>query len=83
MASSPLAESTAIRAGEWVFLGGQMATDCLTGVEPSVRIDPNFPRYDTAVRKQGHDIIDALAALLEEGGTSLDRLVSLWAYVDG
>ena len=83
VASSPLAESAAIRAGEWVFLGGQMATDYLTGVEPSVRIDPNFPRYDTAARKQGHYVIDALAALLEEGGSSLDRLVSLWAYVDG
>lgn len=83
VASSPLAESTAIRAGEWLFLGGQMATDYRTGVEASARIDPNFPRYNTAVRKQGHHVIDALAALLEEGGSSLERLVNLWAFVDG
>ncbi|HEX2152932.1 MAG TPA: RidA family protein [Acidimicrobiia bacterium] len=82
-ADSPLAESPAIRAGDWLFFGARMATDYKTGVAPEARIDPNFPRYETAVRRQGRYLLDDLAGLLEAGGSSLDRLVKLWTFVDG
>lgn len=80
---SPLAESQAVRAGEWLFFGGQLATDYTTGVAPAARIDPNFPRYQTAVSRQGNHIFDMLSTLLEAGGASLESLVKLWAFVDG
>jgi enamine deaminase RidA (YjgF/YER057c/UK114 family) len=81
--ASPLAESPAVRAGEWLFLGGQLATDYATGVTPEARIDPNFPRYDTATRRQYGHVLDRVAALLEAGGSSPERLVHLWTFVDG
>lgn len=81
--SSPLAESPAVVAGDWLFFGGQLATDYDTGVTPSARIDPNFPRYDTPARRQGRHVIDRVERLLSAGGSSLDRLVSLWAFVEG
>lgn len=83
VAGAPLAESPAVRAGEWVFLGGQLATDYATGVAPAARIDPNFPRYETPVRRQGNHVLDNLASLLEAAGSSLDRLVKLWTFVPG
>ena len=81
--ASPLAESPAVRAGEWLFLGGQLATDYATGVTREARIDPNFPRYDTATRRQYGHVLDRVAALLEAGGSSPERLVHLWTFVDG
>jgi enamine deaminase RidA (YjgF/YER057c/UK114 family) len=83
VAGSPLAESAAIRAGDWAFFGGRMATDYVTGLASAARIDPNFPRYETPVRRQGHHALDEVAALLEAAGSSLDRLVNLWVFVDG
>jgi enamine deaminase RidA (YjgF/YER057c/UK114 family) len=81
--ASPLAESAAVRAGEWLFLGGQMATDYVTGVTPEARIDPNFPRYETATRRQAGHVLDRVEALLEAGGSSPERLIHLWTFADG
>lgn len=81
--ASPLAESPAVRAGDWVFLGGLLATDYASGLAPAARIDPNFPRYETPARRQGNYLLDNLAAVLESAGSSIDRLVKLWSFVDG
>ena len=78
---SPLAESVAVRAGNWLFFGGQLATDYKTGVAPAARIDPNFPRYETAIKRQGNYILDNVATLLEELGSSVPDVVHLWGFV--
>ena len=83
VSASPLAESPAVKAGEWLFLGGQLATDYVTGVAPEARIDPNFPRYESPTRRQAGHVLDRVAALLEAGGSSPESLVHLWAFVDG
>lgn len=81
--ASPLAESPAIRAGEWIFVGGQLATDYTSGLMAEARIDPSFPRYDLAAHRQGNAVVGRLASLLEAGGSSLDRLAHVWAFVGG
>lgn len=81
--SSPLAESHVVVAGDWLFFGSQLATDYDTGVTPAARIDPNFPRYDTPARRQGSHVIERVEMLLSAGGSSFDRLVNLWAFVEG
>ncbi len=83
VARSPLAESPAVRAGDWLFLGGCLPTDYATGVDPAARIDPNFPRYQTAVNRQSHHVLDSVEALLDAGGASPGNLVSLWGFVAG
>lgn len=75
-----LCESQAVKAGPWVFVGGQMATDFTTGVAPPARIDPNFPNYRSRGAAQTEFVLQSLAAILDAAGTSMEQVVKLWAF---
>lgn len=75
-----LAESQAVKAGPWVFTGGQMATDWKSAIVPAARIDPNFPRYRSRGTAQTEYVLKCLQAILEAAGSSLDHVVKLWAF---
>ena len=75
-----LCESQAVKAGPWVFTGGQMATDWKNAIAPAARIDPNFPRYRSRGTAQTEYVVQNLQAVLEAAGTSLDHVVKLWAF---
>lgn len=72
--------SQAVRAGHLLFLSGQFASD-LNGVPSSVRINPEFPNFGSAVRRQTRYVMDTLRVLLEAGGSSFDRVVKTWAFL--
>jgi reactive intermediate/imine deaminase len=74
-------ESPAIRAADLVFVGGQLATDYVTGLAPEVRVDPHFPRYASPIRKQGEFVFQNLSSILEAAGTSLEHVVKLWTFL--
>jgi enamine deaminase RidA (YjgF/YER057c/UK114 family) len=74
------AEPQAVRAGEWVFVSGQLPTDYATGLAPEAQIDPAFPRYASVIEKQAQFVFSNLAAILEASGTDLEHVVRLGAY---
>src|SRR2546426_12603010 len=70
----PLASYTpAARAGDLVFAAGHLASDFKQGVAPEARVDPAFPFYGSAIKKQTRYVLENLARTFEAAGTSLDR----------
>jgi enamine deaminase RidA (YjgF/YER057c/UK114 family) len=76
-----IAQSLACKLDDMVFVGGQMATDFVTGVAPEARIDPNFPRYATHLEKQGRLVLENLTRILEAAGSSRGDVAKLTAYL--
>src|SRR5262245_48796154 len=77
----PLAHYTpAVRAGHLVFAAGQLASDFVSGVAPEARIDPAFPFYGSAIKKQARYVLDNLARTFEAAGTSLDQVVKAQVF---
>ncbi|MEE8110452.1 MAG: RidA family protein [bacterium] len=75
-APRPLAPySQAVRAGDFWFLAGVLASDFRTGVAPEARTDPAFPLFESPVKKQTEFVLDTIAAILEDAGSGLDRIV--------
>lgn len=87
---TPLANYTqAARAGQFLFLAGQIASDYKTGVPPEARRDPDFPAYGSDIERQTRYILNNIQAVLEAGGTSFDNVVKAqvfmqdWRHFDG
>jgi enamine deaminase RidA (YjgF/YER057c/UK114 family) len=77
----PLASYTpAARAGHLVFAAGQLASDFKTGVAPEARLDPAFPFYGSAIKKQTRYILENLAKTFEAAGTSLRHVVKAQVF---
>ena len=74
---APFPAAPAVLAGEWLFLGGTMATDWESGIERDSEAPPDFPydRYD--MDRQTHGICRRVKALFEAGGTTLDNMVRI------
>jgi enamine deaminase RidA (YjgF/YER057c/UK114 family) len=77
VAPAPFPAAPAIVAGEWLFLGGTMATDWESGVEAasSGPADFAYDRHD--MDRQTHGIYRQVQALFEAGGTTLDNMVRI------
>ena len=63
-------ESQAVRAGPYLFISGQMATDYRQGVPPEARPDPNFPAYSSSIKRQVEYIYKNVEAVCRAAGTS-------------
>jgi enamine deaminase RidA (YjgF/YER057c/UK114 family) len=75
----------AVLAGDFLLLSGHMAPD--VGDHPmrdrsEAQTAATFESMTATLDEAGSSPA-SLASLLERGGSSLDRLVSLWAVVDG
>jgi enamine deaminase RidA (YjgF/YER057c/UK114 family) len=78
----PLANySPAIRVGKLVFAAGALATDFKTGVAPEARIDPAFPYYGSAIKRETRYILDNLVKTFRAAGTSLERTVKAQVFL--
>lgn len=75
-----IAESQAVRAGDFVFTSGILPTDFETGLAPEVRLDPSFPRYGNAIKQQTGFVLRSLQAILEAAGSNLESVVRVGAY---
>src|SRR5262249_2462856 len=72
----PLASYTpATRAGDLVFAAGHLASDFRQGVAPEARVDPAFPYYGSAIKKQTRYVLENLKKTFEAAGTSLSYVV--------
>src|SRR5438128_436871 len=78
----PLASYTpAARAGDLVFAAGHLASDFKQGVAPEARVDPAFPFYGSAIKKQTRYVLENLARTFEAAGTSLSRVVKAQVFL--
>ncbi len=77
----PLAFYTpAARTDHLVFAAGQLASDFKQGVAPEARVDPAFPYYGSAIKKQTRYILENLAKTFKAAGTSLDHVVKAQVF---
>ncbi len=75
-APTPLGpEPQAVRAGPYLFLSTQLATDYEQGVPAEARPDPNFPFHSTSVKRQAEYIYRNVEAICAAAGTSARNLV--------
>ncbi|MCC7107130.1 MAG: hypothetical protein IT307_18515 [Chloroflexi bacterium] len=73
--------SQGVRAGHLLFLSGQIASG-LDGIPAEARINPEFPNFGSAIRRQTRVVMENLGALLEAGGSSFDQVVKTWAFLE-
>ncbi|HYS16718.1 MAG TPA: RidA family protein [Candidatus Binatia bacterium] len=77
----PLASYTpAARAGNLVFAAGQLASDFKQGVAAAARVDPAFPYYGSAIKKQTRYVLENLAQTFKAAGTSLNHVVKAQVF---
>ncbi len=75
-APRPLAPyAQAVQAGPFLFLAGVLASDFRTGVAPAARTDPEFPWFDSPIRRQTEFVLTTIGTILEACGSSLDRVL--------
>ena len=84
--------SPALRAGDWVFLAGDLATDFQgdfmsskhmgtpSGLAPEARVNPYF-WYGSSIETQTDYTLEKLEKLAESAGTSLARCVKADVYI--
>jgi len=78
----PLASYTpATRAGDLVFAAGHLASDFRQGVAPEARVDPAFPYYGSAIKKQTRHVLENLKKTFEAAGTSLSYVVKAQVFL--
>src|SRR2546425_7511655 len=78
----PLASYTpATRAGDLVFAAGHLASDFKHGVAPEARLDPAFPFYGSAIKKQTRYVLANLARAFEAARTPLDHFVKAQGFL--
>jgi enamine deaminase RidA (YjgF/YER057c/UK114 family) len=77
---APTAESQAVRAGDFVFVGGLLPTDYDTGLAPQVRIDRRRPHEESAIKKQVSYVLSNLDEILKASGSSRRSVVKVGAY---
>lgn len=75
-----VAYSPAVKAGPFVFISGQVASDFQTGIPPAATINPNFPHHGSNIERQTRYIANNLRATLEAAGSSLEQCVSFTLY---
>jgi enamine deaminase RidA (YjgF/YER057c/UK114 family) len=74
-APRPLGHSPqAIRAGDYLFLAGQLATDA-EGKDPRATPDPRFPYYRSGAKAQMEVMLEHVEAICRAAGGSLANVV--------
>ncbi|CAI6025379.1 RidA family protein [Cohnella sp. JJ-181] len=76
--------SPAIRAGDWLFVSGQSASDLVTGLAAEAVVPAAFPYYQDAVAKQAAVLYGRVGAIVEAAGAKPEQVVRVnqW-YVAG
>lgn len=69
-----------MRAGQFVFLSGQVATDYVNGVPSHLKKDPNFPNYLDEMEKQAEFIYENISTILKAANSSISDIVKVIAW---
>jgi enamine deaminase RidA (YjgF/YER057c/UK114 family) len=76
-----VAYSPAVKAGPFVFVSGQLASDLNTGTPQRATINPNFPWHGSEIARQTRYIGENIEACLRAGGARLEHVVHLTNYL--
>lgn len=71
----------AVKAGDFVFLSGLLATDFVAPLAPGASINPAFPHHGVAARREAEYLLQVADTILRAGGSSLHRLARWQAYL--
>ena len=78
----PIANYTeAFRAGDLIFVAGQLATDFKTGVPPEAKTNPAFPYYGSDIKLQTNYILKNLQRTFAAAGSSLDHVIKAQVFL--
>lgn len=77
IAVPPFNAAAGVVAGDWVFVGGTMATDWSSGLEESSRLAPDFPYNSYGMQLQTHAVFGQINDLLDVAGTGLENMVRI------
>ncbi|MPZ22246.1 MAG: RidA family protein [Dehalococcoidia bacterium] len=73
--------SPIVKAGGWVFLAGQLATDFATGIAPEARVNPESPYQGDALERQSRLVLGNLDTTLKAAGCDLSTdVVQAWQW---
>ena len=68
-------ESQAVKAGPYLFISGQMATDYKNGLAPEASVDKNFPYHKNQANLESRYILENIKEICKASGTSIKNLV--------
>jgi enamine deaminase RidA (YjgF/YER057c/UK114 family) len=73
--------SPAIKAGNWVFVSGHLASDYIDDVAPEAVVNPMLPFHSDALELQSRYIMKNLKKTLEAAGSSMDQVVRIYQWL--
>lgn len=73
----PLHYSTAIKADDWIFVSGQLASDFNSPIAPAAQTNSNLPFHDSPIKRQTRYLFGNLKQILESAGSSVDQIVRI------
>lgn len=76
-----VAYSPMVKAGPFLFIAGQLASDLTTGTPANATINANFPHHGSDIERQTSFVCDTVDALLEAGGATRDDVLSFTNYL--
>jgi enamine deaminase RidA (YjgF/YER057c/UK114 family) len=71
----------AVKTGPYIFTAGQIPTDFTHSVAKVAQIDPAFPLFGRAIKRQAAYILDNIGAVLEAAGSSLAHIVKATVFM--
>jgi enamine deaminase RidA (YjgF/YER057c/UK114 family) len=75
-----VAYSPLVKAGPFVYVSGQLASDFSTGIPTAVKINTEFPHHGSNIERQTDFVLKYLRTTLEAGGSSLENCLLLGIY---
>lgn len=74
---SLMPHSPAVKAGNWVFVSGHLASDYIEGLAPEAQVDRRLPFHSDPLVLQSRHIFRNLERTLEAAGTAMDQVVRI------
>lgn len=69
------------RAGDLIFLAGQLASDWSTGVPAELERRPGYPFYGSNIKDQTRFVLENIKKNLEDAGSDLEHVVKTQVYI--
>jgi enamine deaminase RidA (YjgF/YER057c/UK114 family) len=76
-----MAYSPAVKAGGWVFVAGQTASDFIQGIAPEARVDPASPYIADSLELQSRYTFRNLARTLEAAGCGVGDIARIYVWL--
>jgi enamine deaminase RidA (YjgF/YER057c/UK114 family) len=72
--------SPAIKAGNWVFVSGHLASDYVLPVAPEAQVDQRLPFHANSLELQSRYVLGNLKKTVEAAGASMEHVVRIYQW---